>query len=412
MLCLLGVDDQINQAAAQGADDRKQMLEKMTMSRTLATGRSSRMLRAKVGLVVLATASVGVLAACGSDDTSKGSTAKGDGGANVSEAKRIVEAASAPLTSANLPELKSAPPKGKKIAFVTNNLPASLDILGGAKKAGEALGWDVVGVVYDPTKPTGLQDAFLQAADENPDGVVALAADRNAYAQAAKEFEAKKIPVVTSSTGDAVDSMIIANVLDLKQIEQSGRLTAAYVIATKGDKASAAMFTVPSFSILSAYEKGFKEEFSRLCSGCAYKSVSVQPGDIGTKIPSQVVSTLQTDPKINTLVMGFGNVSAGVPAALKAAGISGVSIVGEAPNESNTAALRDGTEEMWVAFPIEGTGWQSIDPFARLWAGESVEPSTTSDEPFQILTKDNAPESGAPEIVDQEAYFKKLWKLG
>ncbi len=392
------------------------------MDKTSAVARRSPRTRSSAVSVVAATTLAIVFAGCSSSGGSKsqtGTSAASTVGnasstaANVAEAKSLMAKYEAPMTAFSLLPLKSAPPRGKKIALVYNNIPGSIDILHGAEEAVQALGWAAIPIIYDPTTPTGLQEAYTQAVADNPDGVVAWSVDETAYAQAAKQFAAKHIPVVEGVTADAVTPPIVANVNNADQIALAGRLTADYVIAQKGADANVAVFNVRSFSILVAYETAFKTEYLRLCPSCKYKSVPVQGGDIGTKVPAQVVSTLQTDPKINYAVMGFGNISLGVSAALHTAGISGVKIVGEAPTTPNISAVLNGSEDMWVGFPIRGMGWTVMDALARYFNNESTAIDTTAPTPFQILTKANAPDPAAqPEVVNYRAVFKQLWHVG
>jgi ribose transport system substrate-binding protein len=181
-------------------------------------------------------------------------------------------------------------------------------------------------------------------------------------------------------------------------------------VAQKGKEADVAMFNVSSYTSLARYEAAFKTEYLRLCPTCKYKSVQVQIGDIGTKVPAQVVSTVQSDPKINFAVMGFGTISTGVPAALRTAGVSNVKIVGELPGVENISSLLNGSEDMWVGAPLYGLGWKAVDALARYFTKDPVGISTAAPTPYQTVTKANAPRPAAlPEVVDYQQYFKKLW---
>jgi ABC-type sugar transport system substrate-binding protein len=125
------------------------------------------------------------------------------------------------------------------------------------------------------------------------------------------------------------------------------------------------------------------------------------------------VSTVQTDPKINFAVMGFGTISIGVPAALRTAGVASVKIVGELPGVDNISSLLSGAEDMWVGAPLYGLGWKAVGALARHFNKESVDVESSAATPYQILTKDNAPKPAAlPEVVSYEEYFKKLWLVG
>jgi len=359
--------------------------------------------------VAFATAALAItISGCGSSSDS--SNSDGTSGADVAAAKALVEKYSGPMTSVDLPALKKKPAPGKTVAVVVNSTPGSLTLKDGAKAAAKALGWTVIPIIYDASKPTGLTDAFAQAVDDAPDGVITTALNQSDYAQAAASLKKKGIPVVTSTTTDPIAAPVIANVSNSDSWALSGRLAAAYVIAKKGDKASVAMFNIPSFPILKVYEEGFKDEYKSLCSDCHYETHPVQPGDIGTKVPAQVVSAVQRTPSINVAFMGFGAVSTGVSGALASAGLNDVKVLGISASIENITALAKGTEEMWVGFPLATLGWKSIDALARQYNGEPVEVATTTKTPVRILTKGNvADDPTLPEVVDHPGIFKKLW---
>jgi ribose transport system substrate-binding protein len=357
-------------------------------------------------------AGVVFVSGCGANSSATGSG--GGGTADTAAAKAMVAKYGKPLTSVDLPPLSKKPAAGKSVIFVTNNIPESQYLAEGSIAAAKLLGWKAKSIVYDASSPTGLTAAFAQAAEQAPDGVMTNATNTTDYAAAAKEFVAKKIPVVTSNTTDPIAAPIIANVADPTQYELAGKIVASYVVAEKGAKASVAMFNIPSFPILKAYEDAFKAEFLRLCPGCHYESHAVQPGDIGTKIPAQVVSAIQSNPSINFASMGFGAVGTGVSGALASAGLKDTKIIGIQPTTENLKAISSGTEAMWLASPITGMGWKSVDALARYFNGEDVGVSTKAQVPFVIITKDNAKDYMPRAEVnggDYEAVFKPIWQL-
>ncbi|MGD9958107.1 MAG: sugar ABC transporter substrate-binding protein [Nocardioides sp.] len=358
-------------------------------------------------------AGVVLVAGCGSSSSDAGSDG-GGAAADTAAAEAMVAKYGEPLTSVDLPPLEKTPEAGKSVVFVTNNIPESQYLAEGSIAAAKLLGWNAKSIVYDASSPTGLTAAFAQAVDEAPDGVMTNATNTTDYAAAAKEFAAKNIPVVTSNTTDPIGAPIIANVADPSQYELAGKIVASYVVAQKGDEASVAMFNIPSFPILKAYEDAFKAEFLRLCPDCHYESHAVQPGDIGTKIPSQVVSAIQRNPSINFASMGFGAVGTGVSGALASAGLNDTKIIGIQPTTENLEATSNGTEDMWLASPITGMGWKSVDALARYFNGEDVEVATKAQVPFVIITKDNAEDYMPRAEVDggdYEAVFEPIWKL-
>jgi len=364
----------------------------------------------RTGALLSVTAALAlVMAGCGSDSEGTSSSSS-SGGTDTSAAQEGVAKYEAPMTSVDLPKLSKTPETGKKIVVIVNNLPESQYIKEGVVSAAEVLGWTAVPIVYDVASPTGVTAAFEQAVSENPDGVVTQAINATDYAEAAQQLADKGIPVVTSNTTDPVKDPIVANVTDAAQVASTGRLAADYVYAQQGDKASVAMFNIPSFPILTAYEDAFKDELAKLCPDCHYESHPVQAADIGTKVPTQVVSAVQRTPSINFAAMGFGAVATGVSGALASAGLSDVKVIGIAPTTENLTAVDKGTEDMWVALPITTIGWKSVDALARYFNGDDVEVATTAETPRQIIVQDNAAENlPRPEVGNYEDVFKELW---
>ena len=82
-----------------------------------------------------------------------------------------------------------------------------------------------------------------------------------------------------------------------------------------------------------------------VCPGCRVTDLDQPTSYVGTQTPSNIVSVLERNPSLNWIVYTVGDLSLGVDPALKAAGILGkVSIGGNAPDQTNLIALRNGTE--------------------------------------------------------------------
>lgn len=374
----------------------------------LTRGRSRTV---QVALAIAAT--VATVSACGSSDSDGGPSSSGDGGgANVEEAKAIVEEYSAPMTTIDLPPLEKTPEPGRKVVFVTNNQPGSVLLNDAAVDAAEALGWEAIPIVYDSASANGVTAAFAQALEENPDAVVTNSIESTNYDAAKKEFVKRDIPVVVSATTDEVKPPIIANVSGAEDFAMAGKLQAAWAIAQHGDDTSVAMFNVPNFPVLDAVQKGFDETYESLCPDCDFTLVPIQFGDIGTKVPTMAVSELQRNPNINVVVAGFNAVTTGISGALSSAGYTDVLITDMTPTMENLTAIANGSEHMGAAIPLATMGLKSVDALARFFNGEDVSVSTTTGAPLRIITQDNVGDPPAlPEMEDNVPLFYKLWGI-
>lgn len=350
------------------------------------------------------------LAGCGSSGSDAGS---GGGDADTSAATAMVEKYMKPMTSpGDLPPLSTTPAPGKKVVVITNNSDAAVTLNKAAVDAAHVLGWTPIPIVYDAADPTGLTDAFAQAVADNPDGVITNSLEASDYAEAAGIFEERGIPVVTSNTTDKIAPPTIANIAPDSHLGLAGRVAAAWAVSNEGSDTSVAVFNVPSFPVLQTFEKDFKDEYNELCSGCHYETHAVQVSDLGSKVPTQVVSAVQANPSIKYVVMGFAGVSTGVSGALRAAGFADVKVIGVAASDATIAEVAAGTQDAWVCLPLGGMGWKSVDALARHFNGDDTSVST-SDMPVQLITQDNVPDPPKnPDIVDMESVFEELWLIG
>lgn len=370
-------------------------------------GRGSR-IAAAIGVLALSAA---VVSGCASNSGSPASPdSSGGPAADVEAAQALVDEYSKPITSVDLPPLSRKPEAGKTVAIVTNNTVPAVNFNNAAKAAAEELGWTGVQYIFDTADPTALLAAYNQALADAPDAMVTTGNAITDYSEAARGFAEAGIPVVTSSNPDPIEAPTIANVNQPEDFQISAELAAAYVVAEAGDDASVALFSIPQFEILSIWVDAFEAKFGELCPNCNYEEHPIQTGDIGTKVPQQVVSVLQRDPSINFVVMDLGDTATGVSGALSSAGFDDVQILGGTPAIENIAALINGTESMWVGLPAETFGWKSIDALARYFNEEDVAVASSAAVPYQIIVPENAPNPAAiPEVVDYQSIFRELW---
>jgi len=154
------------------------------------------------------------------------------------------------------------------------------------------------------------------------------------------------------------------------------------------------------------------------CPACTNKVVNQQITDIGTTTPQSVVSTFEADPSLQYAVYSFGDISLGVDAALKTAGLLGkVQQVGQNPTLQDLADLRSKTALAYTGYDSAVVGWRVIDYFARASEGQSLSSVINVPLPSQLLTQQDigsmvADSSGyflAP--TDYQAQFEKLWHV-
>ena len=212
----------------------------------------------------------------------------------------------------------------------------------GIAEAAELLGWEYTRLPLG----TGAEDpsrCMQEAIDQQPDGIHISGVPKATYAQQLAAAEEAGIPVVTDSTTDPTGDGIVQSLLDgPTQVEFWGRLAGAYVVADSGGEGNLLIFNIPDFPILTVLEDGVRGAIEEWCENCTVETVNQQAADLGTTLPSNVVSSLQRDSEVDYIAFAFGDMTLGVTAALQAANLTDqVKIIGETPSAANVQALRD-----------------------------------------------------------------------
>ena len=102
----------------------------------------------------------------------------------------------------------------------------------------------------------------------------------------------------------------------------------------------------------------------------------------------------------------------GLPAALKAAGLTKVKIVGQGGDPTAYQAVAQGQILGLVPFDYYNVDYQMVDALARHFAGAKVEQSPP---PLWLVTKDNLPSGYTkifPDVENFDSQFMQLWGKG
>jgi ribose transport system substrate-binding protein len=353
------------------------------------------------------------------DTASSTASASSTAGAGVDAAKAYLAQYTANPTGIVLDTpLPKAAPKGKLIIKITTPEGVNKVIADETANAATALGWSFK-TVTPGAEADGVQKAFDSALQQKPDGIIVSGYPKVLFSQGLADAKAANIPVVSESTTDAggTGDGIIANLDGPPQVQEWGKMVAAAIVVDTNGAANVLGVNVPAYPILNEYQKGMKDGFTTFCPDCKVTDLDVQAADIGTKVPTAVVSALQKDPSINYLTFSFGDLSIGVPAAVAAAGLE-VKIAGETATPANIQAVKDGKETAWIGFAAPVLAWRDVDAIARFYTGGDPVAAGSTFLPTQVLTKDNV---GAA-VLNKDGYyvgyadfqnaFKKLWLVG
>jgi ABC-type sugar transport system substrate-binding protein len=386
----------------------------------------TRTARVVGGIAVLAV----VLSACSSSKTgssggsssgksSASAAASGSAGSGVGAAKSYLDSVSGNPTGIGIDAaLSKTPPTGKYIINLTTGEPVAKIKSDAEAAAAKALGWKYESISIGSTAEAP-HDAMESAISKKPDGISFSGAPSAAFGTAIADAKAANIPLLGDTiTETAVSPLISSSLDDATQVANWGKMVAAQFVVDSKGKGKAAVFTINQYPVLVAWQDAVKKNVAAWCPSCSLKLVNVAATDIGTKLPQQVVSSFQSDPTLGYALFSTGDETLGLNAALSAASLTKVKVMGETPNEGNIQALKDKKELGWTGFPTIILGWRIMDMWARHFDGDSLDVANKALLPLQMLTADNI---GSAKLTatgnyyvgypDYQTAFKKLWKL-
>lgn len=370
------------------------------------------------------------LAACGSDKKSSSSSAPSTSSSSSTTASDTgspaVQAAKADLAKftkdqepISVPPIGKAIPKGKTVAILTCPLPVCQTETKSADRAAKQLGWTPKDY-NNPLTPEGYVAVWNQMIQTPPDGIIYIGVFPNALikTQLAKVAKLKIPTIVIAPAGDkpSADGPILASYAGAPHFAESGRLMGVIVVADSGDTPPKTAFVYDKNLDLTL--GGVRSEFTKTVEGAGGSVGLIQTSsqEIGKAVPGQVVSYLQAHPDVKYLATVINDFTAGIPQALKAAGLADkVKLVSRAPQASNLKDIEAGNQFASVGEENDTGGYRSIDALARIFVGKSdydIEPVGWK----QIITKDNVASikrdtSGAPATPGSPATFLQAWGI-
>jgi hypothetical protein len=365
-----------------------------------------------VGVFAALVASLGSVAASTSASPPKVAEAK-----LVAEAKANVKQwSSGPSPWAINKPLSRRPPRGKVIYFLQCGLPICQQYGNFLVAPAKALGWKLV-VVNAGLTPETTGAAYAKAAQALPSGILGAAAPVESYVTQLAIFRKHHIPYVQVGANDPPRPGITGTDPSDDDFQTSGAVEANWVVADSNGKANTVQFSDPSYTFSVETQEGFDSAYERLCPGCALDQQQVSVLDIGTTLPGQVVSYVQSHPSVKYLVFTLSDLTPGVGLALKNAGLlNRIKIVSRGASPLNFANIKAGLESMAVAEMTQEGAYVGLDTLARYFVGDPGAPFNFHNVlRHQIIDAANIKDLknpntywGAGNIV---AHFQKLWRL-
>lgn len=354
-----------------------------------------------------------LLSACGSGSSSD-SAGEGSGGVNekgLAEATALVKKYSTrPTAIPNVEPITKPIPRGKTVTFLscgtsTCNLEAEI-----IKQATDALGWKLTTIANDGT-PEKVKAGWAQILREKPDGVLYTATDRAIFNDELIAASKMGIEVAACCTTDPEDSALDYVIGSPEQATVVGNLMAAWVIDDSKGTADSVYIDLSAFKILGTVREGYNKTMDDLCPACKYAQLDLPITSLGKDVPDRIVSYLRAHPKTKYVSFSTDGISAGVPAAIRAAGLKDIKLSGEGPDETTLQSIASGEREGTVTFPYYEEMFSMVDALARLFAGVPLEKDVKI--PVWYVTADTMPDSNKifPVVADVKEQYFKLWNV-
>ncbi len=337
------------------------------------------------GVVAIGVAGLLTLGGCASgtsissSSSSNSSSGQSDFRAAAQKHVKQFSVAQDPVAISKLP---SKPNSSLTVAISTCVLPVCHTTTDAAAKAAKALGWTARQYESDLT-PEGYVRVWDQIL-ENPPDLIAYtpSVPDAAVSKQLQAAAAKHIPVVAiAPAGDRPSKAgpVFAAYAGYPYFLDTGTLMGDTIVADGGAGSDTVFVWDPALStIWDPMKAGLVKAIS--ATGSEPSVFESPTTGIGTQVPGQIVSYLQSHPNVKYVAFALGDYTAGVPAALAAAGLSDqVKIVSANPQASNLANIKDGKEFASVASENTASGWRAIDGLARLSLG--LKPDDTWFEP-------------------------------
>jgi ribose transport system substrate-binding protein len=354
-------------------------------------------------------------ASAGSSASAVSSASGSAQGANVAAAKAALAPYEvAPTTFPLTGPLPEKLPAGKKFVFLQCGTPVCTGIGLFVRQAVKTIGGTITVLNAGSTAQTATA-AAASALALKPAAVLVGGIDPALFGGGFKALTAAGVKVVSIQvTEDVAPFGITFNYLGANLSQRNGKLLADWVIADKGAQANAVLYTLPGLDVSAPMQSAFEAEMKANCSSCKVRIVPIDLATIGTTAPATVVTDLQAHPTTNVAVFVGLETTAGLPAALKAAGLK-ITTVGFGPTAGNLQDIKDGALTAGLAIDFPMSVWTAVDAAARLLEGAQPTASEQAgDVPEQFLEQKDItfnPTLGWSAFPDYAQRFAQLWHV-
>lgn len=366
---------------------------------------------------------VSMAAACSSSSSSSSSSAPASSSSGSSSGLSAADQAGLAKAQAFVTQYEQRPtqitdttkvtgtiPRNKLIDFIPcGAVPECLQEGQIVRQAGAMLGWTTKILTNDGT-PQQSKAAFEQVVRDKAAAVLYTAIPAATFASLLPQLTANGTVISTCCVTDPTGASTGIN-YDIDNLAQVGPIAgaqAAWVAVDSSDKANSLYVNIPDFAILNTQFTNYQAGMSTYCPTCQVAELNIALANLATAT-TNIVSYLRAHPTVGYVIASTDSVTVGLPAALKAAGLTNVKIVGQGATPVNLQYLHTGQEAADVAFPYFEAMYSMVSAVFQHYAGMQIAPSVAP--PLWILTPQNAPTAtqAFPVVSNYQTEYGALW---
>ena len=322
-----------------------------------------------------------------------------------------------PTSIAPIPPLPSKPATGKTIVFLAEtDTPAGAlqaDVL---PKVASTVGWKVKIINFQSANPSTLISGMQTALQYKPVAVIFSALPYAVWQKEVPAYQSAKVALIPISVGPApVTKVLLPQILGVPQLVTAATAVANWSIVDSKAKGSMLAVNAPAFGVIPPMVNASRETIKTNCPTCTFYQLNVTIPQLNqNQVASLVVTQIQEHPSIKYVLVTSSAFASGLPAAISAAGLSGVRIAGWEYSATQTTALKEGDPGAWIGAPDAFNMWQAVDEALRFSEGARI-PSNEAAIPIQLTTKANVQDLVSDSYYappfNYQAQYKKLWKV-
>lgn len=325
-------------------------------------------------------------------------------------ASTVAEGTARPTTIPVTESITKPIPAGKTLLWINAGAASSNLNKRIYEQATALLGWNLT-IINTDGSAGETKNAWVQAVQQKPDAVLDSGSPKELFAGELAQLQAQgTLVVVNTATFDAGDG-IIAVLGGITDAVRTGELLGAWVIDDSKGTGSALVVNSPSYDYLNRVSTSVADTVAQHCPTCSTEAMDVSFAQL-TNVNAQIVAYLSSHRDVEYVVLSSDNLGHGLSAAMEAAGLSDVKIIGSGPDDTSWGYLQSGESSADISFGYYEIGFSMIDALARSFAG--VDLPDYPHMPLWIMTPsavadiDEFPFPIVPDYLDQ---FKTAWNI-